>query len=242
MITAQFSRTVNQYTVSVRINEDYGTVSAPSVTVDYGTGISVDGQNLIVGSNTITATPYEDTPRYSYSFDRWDVYSSEVRADMTVTAVFSRTTEMYIIHITVVNPDYGTVSKDTIEADYGTPMRIDGNKLIIGSQNVVATPVASTDVYDYTFGGWSSIGDKVESDMDVTATFHRDLTAWAFSIISLEESKNTDSEGLFKTVLKIIPILVLGVFIYIGASRFIRSNDDSDYDSGDDYYWNHLRA
>ena len=236
VITAQFSRTVNQYTVSVRINEDYGTVSAPSVTVDYGTGISVDGQNLIVGSNTITATPYEDTPRYSYSFDRWDVYSSEVRADMTVTAVFSRTTEMYIIHITVVNPDYGTVSKDTIEADYGTPMRIDGNKLIIGSQNVVATPVASTEEYDYTFGGWSSIGDKVESDMDVTATFHRDLTAWAFSIISLEESKNTDSEGLFKTVLKIIPILVLGILIYIGASRFIRSNDDSDYDSGDDYY------
>jgi hypothetical protein len=236
VITAQFTRTVNQYTVSVRINEDYGTVSAPSVTVDYGTGISVDGQNLIIGSNTITATPYEDTPRYSYNFDRWDVYSSEVRADMTVTAVFSRTIEMYIIHITVVNPDYGTVSKDTIEADYGTPMRIDGNRLIIGSQNVVATPVASTDVYEYTFGEWSSIGDKVESDMDVTATFHRDLTAWAFSIISLEDSKSPESEGLFKTVLKIIPILILGVFIYIGASRFIRSNGDSDYDSGDDYY------
>ena len=233
-ITAQFTRTVNQYTVTIGVNSDYGTVSPASVTVDYGTDIIVNGQNLTIGSTIVTATPYEDTSEYSYTFDRWVMESARVTKDMSVTAVFSRITQTYIIHITVVNPDYGTVSEDTIEADYGTPMRIDGNRLIIGSQNVVATPVTSTEVYDYTFGGWSSIGDMVESDMDVTATFHRDLTAWAFSIVAIEEMKDTDSGNLFKTVLKIIPILVLGVLIYIGASRFIRSGDDSD--DSDDYY------
>ena len=233
-ITAQFSRTVNQYTVTIGVNSDYGTVSPASVTVDYGPDIIVNGQNMTIGSTVVTATPYDDTIEYVYTFDRWVMESARVTSDMSVTAVFSRTIATYIIHITVVNPDYGTVSKDTIEADYGTPMRIDGNKLIIGSQNVVATPVTSTEEYDYSFGGWDSIGDMVESDMDVTATFHRDLTAWAFSIVAIEEMKNSDSGNLFKTVLKIIPILVLSVLVYIGASRFIRSGDDSD--DSDDYY------
>ena len=233
-ITARFTRTVNQYTVTIGVNSDYGTVSPTSVTVDYGTDIIVNGQNMTIGSTVVTATPYDDTSEYLYTFDRWVMESARVTKDMSVTAVFSRTIATYIIHITVVNPDYGTVSEDTIEADYGTPMRIDGNRLIVGSQDVVATPVTSTEEYDYTFGGWGSIGDMVESDMDVTATFHRDLTAWAFSIVAIEEMKNSDSGNLFKTVLKIIPILVLGVLIYIGASRFIRSGDDSD--DSDDYY------
>ena len=56
--TANFTRAVNQYTVTVAVNDPaFGSVDLASVTVDYGTSISAAANVLTVGSSTSTATP-----------------------------------------------------------------------------------------------------------------------------------------------------------------------------------------
>lgn len=57
-VTATFTRTVNQYTVTVLSNDtDYGTVDVSSVTVDFGTEYSSAGNTLSVGTAAVTAAP-----------------------------------------------------------------------------------------------------------------------------------------------------------------------------------------
>lgn len=97
-ITANFSRTVNQYTVQiVSNNTDYGTVDTASVTVDYGTSVTVSSNVLTVGSNTITATPATSTPQWTYVFSEWQNVPLAVTGDVTVTAVFTATHLVYTV-------------------------------------------------------------------------------------------------------------------------------------------------
>lgn len=54
-ITANFTRTVNEYTVTVTVNDPaYGSVSQASVTVPYGTAMGTSQNVLTIGSNTVT--------------------------------------------------------------------------------------------------------------------------------------------------------------------------------------------
>lgn len=54
-ITANFTRSVNDYTVTITVNDStYGSVDTASVTVPYGTSVSTSGNVLTIGSNTVT--------------------------------------------------------------------------------------------------------------------------------------------------------------------------------------------
>ena len=123
-ITAVFKRTVNQYTVTVVAQPDgYGTVSAASFKAGYGTPVHAEGNVLWIGSETSTAVPADSDAQYSYSFVSWNGMPDVVKGDVTVYAVFERTTNVYEVKV-VAQPDgYGTVQArpgDAASVPYGS--------------------------------------------------------------------------------------------------------------------------
>ena len=80
-------------------NTGYGTVDKSSVTVEYGTEITVSGNTITIGGTTITATPADDNPTYDYVFVNWTNAVSEVTGDITITANFKRTMDEYVVSI-----------------------------------------------------------------------------------------------------------------------------------------------
>lgn len=140
-VTANFSRTVNEYTVTVNVNDGtWGTVDVPSVTVPYGTAVSASGNVLSIGSTDVTATPAQSTAQYSYAFGSWTGTTATVTGDMTVTANFTRTVNQYTVTINVNDSTWGSVSPTSVTVDYGTPITTAQNVLTIGSTDVTATP------------------------------------------------------------------------------------------------------
>ena len=82
--TATFTATVNQYTVTIQSNNtDYGTVDESSVTVDYGTAISVSNNVLTIWTTEITATA-----ETGYEFSSWGTLPETVTEDLSITATF----------------------------------------------------------------------------------------------------------------------------------------------------------
>ena len=115
-VTANFKRSVNEYTVNVVSNNaEYGTVSASSVIVPYGTAITANGTAITIGETTVTATISEPTAQYTYAFANWEA-AETVTGNITVTAIFSGTVNKYAVSF---NTDGGSDIAD-ISFDYGT--------------------------------------------------------------------------------------------------------------------------
>lgn len=82
--TAQFDSTVNQYTVSIAVNDDtMWSVDTNELIVDYGTSISVEDNLLTIWDNVVEATP-EDW----YVLEARSDHPETVTWDMTITAMF----------------------------------------------------------------------------------------------------------------------------------------------------------
>lgn len=95
---AQFSKTVNKYTISIAANDgDYGTVSESSLTnIPYGTKISVDEDTgaLVIGegesATTVTGTPAEGYGLTGWTDDLGEALPSTLSGDLSVVAVFEQ--------------------------------------------------------------------------------------------------------------------------------------------------------
>ena len=107
-ITANFTRTINQYTINIVPNyETNGSVSMSSVTVDYGTAISVNGNVLTIGSYKITANKNADNSTYNYSFIGWSNNATgTVTKNMEITANFKRWAATSVWDGTTVDKDW----------------------------------------------------------------------------------------------------------------------------------------
>lgn len=133
-VTANFSRTVNTYAVSVSSNDQtWGAVSASGFpNEDYGSVITIGSDTITINGDTITATVVaEDDAQYSYGFDGF--YNGDLKLQtgaivtgtMTITARFTQTVNTYTItwllydsiQSTTTVP-YGSVPEYT-----GTPQR-----------------------------------------------------------------------------------------------------------------------
>lgn len=83
---------VNRSTYIVTINTNnslYGTVDVNRITgLESGTAITVNGNQLTIGSTTVTATPAATTSEYYYTFVGWTNADGTITADRTITANF----------------------------------------------------------------------------------------------------------------------------------------------------------
>jgi len=144
VVIAQFSSTVNQYTVTFK-NYD-GSILGTS-TVDYGSDATYTG-----------STPTRPaTQQYTYSFSGWSDTFTNITADKVVTAQYNSTINQYTV--TFKNWD-GSVL-DTCTVEYGSSAFYSGE-----------TPTKNKDSqYSYSFNGWDKTFDCVVEDIDVIAQY-----------------------------------------------------------------------
>jgi len=142
-----------------------GSVNPNSLSVAYGSTISVSGNTLTVDGHTVTATAAS-----GYQFDSWSNTSGLVTADRTVTASFSAVS----CTITASAGSGGSISPSgAVSVSYG------GNKSFTVSANsnyrISTVKVDGTNVsgvtgrssYTYTFS-------NVTADHTIAATFYYD--------------------------------------------------------------------
>ena len=159
---AAFSKTTRSYTVTINSGEN-GSVSSSSVTVPYGTAISVSNGNLVIGNNTIAPQPDE-----GYKLSAWSQVPDTVTGPLTVTAYF----EIKTYTLTFVIEGSGALAitggnhTDTTLSDvpHGSMIRQLGKDLYIGDGMKVAAIPGEGRTLEWSFGS-----DTVESDMTITA-------------------------------------------------------------------------
>ncbi len=184
-IYANFERIVNRYTVSVIAQpEGYGSVTVSSFTVDYGTSMSIESNVLTVGDSVSTAVPADSDAQYTYSFESWTDVPESVTGDTAVYANFERTVNKYTVTIAVQPDGYGSVTKTSITADYGTSVSAKGDTLTVGKTKSKAVPADSDDMYDYSFVSWENIPKKVAGDVTVYANFERTVSQCEVKVVA----------------------------------------------------------
>ncbi|MBO4873951.1 MAG: T9SS type A sorting domain-containing protein [Bacteroidales bacterium] len=188
-ITANFTRSVNNYTVTIVASPDgYGSVDHTSVTsVPYGTAISTSNNTLTVNGTTVTATPTPADAQYTYTFDNWSGVPSPatVTGNVTITANFTRSVNNYTVTI-VASPDgYGSVDHASVTSvPYGTAITTSDNTLTVNGTTVTATPTPADAQYTYTFDNWSGVPSPatVTGNVTITANFTRTVNTYVINI------------------------------------------------------------
>ena len=206
--TAVFTATTNQYTVTIAPNDpSYGSVSPTSLTVDYGTAITVDGTNLSIGEQAITATASDATAQYTYAFSSWTVpdAAETVIGAITITGTFTATVNTYTVTIESADVSLGTVDVSEVQdVPYGTAITVSGDTITIGETTVTATPS------DGLVTKWSvSDGAIVTGDLTVTASF-------------------VQPANVENTLIQLIPFLLIMVLVVTAAAGVFSAGGDPE--------------
>ena len=206
--TAVFTATTNQYAVTIAPNDpSYGSVSPSSLTVDYGTSITVDGTNLTIGSQAITATASDATAQYTYAFSSWTVpdAAETVTGAITITGTFTATVNTYTVTIESADVSLGTVDVSEVQdVLYGTAITVSGDTITIGETTVTATP--STGLVTK----WSvSDGTTVQGDLTITASF-------------------VQPANVENTLIQLIPFLLIMVLVVTAAAGVFSAGGDPE--------------
>ena len=177
-ITADFTRTLNTYGVTINAG-DGGSVSPASLSdILYGTTVTISGNTLSFATTpdatVVTATVSDPTAQYTYSFDKWQLNGEDVSGTATVgatnvfAAVFSAAVNEYTVTIASNDVDKGTVDVSTVSnVPYGTTVTVSGNTITIGETTITATAGAT-----FELSGWSvSDGYVIVGDTEITANF-----------------------------------------------------------------------
>lgn len=208
-ITAVFTATTNQYAVTISPNDpSYGSVSPSSLTVDYGTAITVSGTSLTIGSQAITATASDATAQYTYAFDSWTVPGAveTVTGPITITGTFTATVNEYTITIESADVTLGTVDVSEVQdVPYGTAITVDGDTITIGDTTITATVIG-----DGLVTKWSvSDGATVTGDMTITASF-------------------VEPSSIENTLMGMLPLLLIIVLVITAAGGVFASGGDPE--------------
>ena len=167
--TAQFTQSVNEYTVEF-VNHD-GTVLQTGK-LPYGTTPVYTGETPVKTGDA----------QYSYTFLGWDPEIAAVTKDVTYTAQFEESTNVY----TVTWKNYDGSVLDTNNVVYGTTPEYKGD-----------TPVKtdSTGKYTYTFAGWEPEVSDVTGDVTYTAKFTETINKYTIKFVN-EDGTVLQSEEL----------------------------------------------
>lgn len=208
-ITAVFTATTNQYAVTISPNDpSYGSVSPSSLTVDYGTAITVSGASLTIGSQAITATASDATAQYTYAFDSWTVPGAveTVTGAITITGTFTATVNEYTVTIESADVTLGTVDVSEVQdVPYGTAITVSGDTITIGETVITATVIG-----DGLVTKWSvSDGATVTGDMTITASF-------------------VEPSSVENTLMGLLPMLLIFVLVITAAGGVFASGGDPE--------------
>ena len=145
--TAQYSTTVNKYTVTWK---DYdGTILETDIEILHGTTPTYDG---------IAPTKEKDA-QYTYTFNGWSPTISNVVCDIVYTAQFANILNTY----TVIWKNYdGTILETDTNVSYGIMPNYNGE-----------TPVKNgNEQYSYEFSGWSPDVKNLIGNIEYIAEFN----------------------------------------------------------------------
>lgn len=234
LVTANFTRTVNNYTVTFDANPSHGSVSPSSLSVPYGTVITESANTLSVGGTTVTATPNDPDIQYSYSFYGWSIPQTTVEGDMTVTAMFTLTVINYVIGIESSNTAYGTVDESIVYAPYGTAYSVSGNTLTIGTTVITATPTAGDVQYNYALYGWSVSSGTVTSNMSIVANFIQMVREYTVTITVNNPSYGTVNKNSVTVPYGSTMVVMGGGVLHIGNQTVTTSPTPATIDTN---YW-----
>ena len=142
VINPVFAQTVNQYTVTF---QDYDGTVLDTQSVDYGSGAIEPTQPTRAGD-----------AEHSYTFDHWDVAFNYITGDLTVTAVYTESINVY----TVAFYDYDGTLIISENVSYGS------------DAPAPAAPYRESDATNaFTFIGWDADLTNITSDLDVHALY-----------------------------------------------------------------------
>ena len=189
-VVAEFDRTFTEYTVFFTAS-DGGLVSVPSIVAYYGAKIIVDGANIQLNNETVTAEPDDEyDTHYTYTFREWTNLPQDntVTGVTTINAEFDAIPNEYVVNFHVNDPSYGRVQNSVITVPYGTAIIENGAELTIGSELVKAIPTDSDFYYTYTFVRWDNLRPEVDGPMDVTAVFDAEAILYEVTFIPSDSS------------------------------------------------------
>ena len=168
MYTAVFEEVERGYVVKFVVNG-----VATSAEYAYDTKV----ENL-----KVPATDRAATAQYTYTFKGWDKALANVTEDVTYTAVYDSTVNVYTITFVVDG------KKTEAEYAYGTKA---------AELKTPATDKAANDQYTYTFKAW----DKALADVKAAATYTAlfDSTVNKYTIAFVVDGKKTEAEYAYGT-------------------------------------------
>lgn len=257
-ITAQFSRVVNTYNVTVSSsNPQYGTVSVVGniSNTPYGSVIHLSGANnniLTLNGSVVTATAADPTAYYTYSFDGYTNSGVLVQDGDTITGATTLianfgSTAIYTVLITPNDNSYGTVSVDQIiGVPTGSDFTVNDNVIEIYNTESTATPSAATAQYTYGFDNFTINGNEVvtgttiSSNTTVIANFTRTVNEYSVYVESNDTDWGTVSAASFSDVPYGSAITANGTTLTIGGnsiSATIVGEDDDQYTYGFDGWY-----
>lgn len=188
-ITANFTATVNTYSVTVSVDPvGAGTLTGgPFPNEDYGTAITTNGMTLTIGGDTMTAAVADPTAQYTYSWVGWFIGDTEIEEGTTITgttaitAKFLATTNQYTItwqtgYSTIREKyNYGTMPsiEDPVKEGYYFTGWQPEVAIVTGDATYTATYTAANFILNFSNGNGSKqpVGQYYYSDVDETHTF-----------------------------------------------------------------------
>lgn len=106
------------------------------------------------------------TAQYTYTFDDWNPEVWPIYKKTTFKAQFDATVNKYTATIAVDPAAWGSVTSESVEADYGTAISAEWNVLTIGETTITATAETW-----YEFSSWGTLPETLTADVTITATF-----------------------------------------------------------------------
>ncbi len=109
---------IDKHTITFYVsNEAFGEVSQTSIEANYGSNISINGAELVVGNEetsdnyfVVSATAAEDNVQWKYAFSNWKLVGSDdqlsvstLTENIEIEAVFARTLQKYQVKYTSSN-------------------------------------------------------------------------------------------------------------------------------------------
>ena len=170
--TAQFSETINEYTV-VWKNEDW-TVLETDENVPYGT---LPTYNWTIPQKT-------GNQQYTYTFAGWTPSVSSVNWNIAYTATYTESVNQYTVSISSNNTWYGTVNTISVTANYWSEIFESGNVITISWTDVTAIVTGSDVQYTYSFVEWNNTcGNTLTDDCSIVAIFDRTINKYNVTFV-----------------------------------------------------------